>query len=41
MNHIKPPSILSVVLACVIGVALAFTMGFSCAKLDSHKFYDG
>lgn len=41
MNHIKPPSILSIVLASIIGVVLAFTMGFSCAKLDSYKFYDG
>jgi hypothetical protein len=37
----KPPTSTPLVIAAIMGVFLAFLMGFSCAKLRGYKFYDG
>jgi hypothetical protein len=37
----KPPTSTPLIIAAIMGVFLAFLMGFSCAKLSYHKFYDG
>ncbi len=37
----KPPTSTPLVIAAIMGVFLAFLMGFSCAKLSYHTFYDG
>lgn len=41
MIDFKPPSIVIFISTIVAALLIAYAIWFSCAKLDSYKFYDG